>query len=127
MISRRFPPFERRTHTVSNYTVDTLLRWKHASSSTRSPDGPVFNSIRNGKALTTRTIQTDIERAFELVGIAGHSAHDLRHTYATHLYLASNDLVLVQRQLGHAEVTTTIGYISAWANAIITAVQNLYK
>lgn len=40
-------------------------------------------------------------------------AHQLRKTFATELYLASGDLFLVQRCLGHADPKTTLKYIGA--------------
>lgn len=43
------------------------------------------------------------------LGIA-HSAHSLRHRYATALYRASRDLLLVQRLLGHSSPATTAIY-----------------
>jgi len=33
--------------------------------------------------------------------------HGMRHTFATHLYGATNDLLVVQRALGHRDVSTT--------------------
>lgn len=39
-----------------------------------------------------------------------HSAHALRHRYATVLYRASRDLLLVQRLLGHSSPATTAVY-----------------
>jgi integrase/recombinase XerC len=35
------------------------------------------------------------------------SVHSLRHTFATRLYQRTGDLYLVQRALGHRQITTT--------------------
>ncbi len=50
-----------------------------------------------------------------LMGAVGldprYATHSCRHTYATHLYRASGaDLEVVQEQLGHASVKTTMIY-----------------
>lgn len=44
---------------------------------------------------------------------AGVSSHDLRATFATEVYERTRDVILVQRLLGHASVTTTQVYISS--------------
>jgi integrase/recombinase XerC len=38
------------------------------------------------------------------------SLHSLRHTFATRLYEKTGDLHLVQRALGHRQITTTEVY-----------------
>jgi site-specific recombinase XerD len=43
--------------------------------------------------------QAEITRPF--------SVHSLRHTFATRLYRKTGDLYLVQRALGHRQITTT--------------------
>ena len=40
------------------------------------------------------------------------SPHGLRHTFATHLYDATNDLLIVQRALGHRNINSTVQYLS---------------
>jgi site-specific recombinase XerD len=50
-------------------------------------------------------------RASKLAGITRpFSIHSLRHTFATRLYRKTGDLYLVQRALGHRQITTTEVY-----------------
>ena len=37
------------------------------------------------------------------------TAHQLRHTYASLLYLAGVDVMTAKEQLGHADIKTTLG------------------
>ena len=41
----------------------------------------------------------------------GYGVHSLRHRYATRLYGATHDLLLVSRLLGHESVETTQVYV----------------
>ena len=43
---------------------------------------------------------------------AGYSCHSLRHRYATRLYAATRDIVLVSKMLGHTKVETTQAYVA---------------
>ena len=55
-----------------------------------------------------------------------HSIHTLRHTYATNLYKASGyNLRMVQKQLGHSNITTTTVYSDVLSKDLEEAVENL--
>lgn len=71
-----------------------------------------------------------ITRIAAAAGVTGHtgggvSSHDLRATFATALYEATGDIVLVQRALGHADVKTTQAYIGTSASRTRAAVNLL--
>ncbi len=50
------------------------------------------------------------------------SVHSLRHTFATRLYEKTGDLYLVQRALGHRNITTTEIYARVSDGALRQAV-----
>jgi site-specific recombinase XerD len=55
-----------------------------------------------------------------------HSIHTLRHTYATNLYKASGyNLRMVQKQLGHSNISTTTVYSDVISKDLEDAVENL--
>lgn len=73
------------------------------------------------KAITTAAVNA---------GVTGHdggvvSSHDLRATFATALYRATRDIVLVQRLLGHSDVKTTQVYVGTDETASRAAVEFL--
>ena len=51
--------------------------------------------------------------------------HSLRHAFATRLYQKTGDLYLVQRALGHRQITTTEIYARVSDDSIRRAVGNL--
>jgi integrase len=52
------------------------------------------------------------------VGVTAFTLHDLRHFYASGLIASGCDVVTVQRALGHAKATTTLGtYAHLWPTA----------
>jgi integrase/recombinase XerD len=62
---------------------------------------------RNGP-LTTRNIQEIVKRAAAKAGIDKKiTPHTLRHSFATHLLEAGNDIRLIQELLGHSNLQTT--------------------
>jgi integrase/recombinase XerC len=67
----------------------------------------LFLSNRNGR-LCQRQIANRLAHWLRKAGIEKElTPHGLRHTFATHLYGATNDLLVVQRALGHRDVSTT--------------------
>jgi integrase/recombinase XerC len=87
-----------------------LLAHHLGESAPQSPCGPnlpVFRS-KSGRRLGARQIQLNFARWLGLAGITRpFSIHSLRHTFATRLYRRTGDLYLVQRALGHRQITTT--------------------
>ncbi len=68
---------------------------------------PLFLSVR-GKRIGSRQVQLRLEHWLGEARITRPcTVHTLRHTFATRLYERSRDLRLVQRALGHRQVTTT--------------------
>ncbi|MCP4582397.1 MAG: tyrosine-type recombinase/integrase [candidate division Zixibacteria bacterium] len=78
---------------------------KYLADST-SNDAPLFQS-RHGRRLCRRQIQMRVAMWLKASGINKGSVHTLRHTFATKLYDRTRDLYLVQKALGHQQITST--------------------
>jgi len=75
-----------------------------------APDVPLIRSV-HGKRLGARQVQLRFAKWCREAGIDRPvSVHSLRHTFATGLYHKTGDLHLVQRALGHRQITTTEVY-----------------
>ena len=105
------------------------LFWKQSIGEPIEPDKPLLLSSNTGKHMSKRAIQKTFKRCAEKAGIALHySIHCLRHTYACQLYKASNyNLRLVQKQLGHARISTTEVYSDVMKPDLHKALKKLYK
>lgn len=80
--------------------------------------------VRPGQPILPATVSNTISDAMDRAGIPG-TCHDLRRWYATTMIEAGNDLVTVQRLLGHASVATTQRYITVGRQLRIAAVLSL--
>lgn len=108
-------------------TAERFLAWKAQVSESVDSEAPVFVSAMTGRRMTVRALQKVFERVCKKAGVEGHSIHHCRHTYATELLRASKgNLRLVQKQLGHAKITTTQVYADVFDEDMGEAVNDLY-
>jgi len=72
------------------------------------PEKWLFGGAREGRYLSTRTVEKILEHACQKAGLRKNvSVHTLRHSFATHLLESGTDLRYIQELLGHAHSKTT--------------------
>lgn len=105
-------------------TVIKYLEWKNVNDINSS--ALLYSKKSKGK-YSTRALQYAFKRAISYVNISPHhSIHHLRHTYASLLSASSKgDVRLVQKQLGHSELSTTQIYIDLFEENVIKAIEHL--
>ncbi len=85
----------------------------------------LFVSSR-GTRLCDRQIAQRLKCWLDAAGIAKRiSPHGLRHTFATHLYTRTSDLLLVKRALGHRDISTTEIYTHLSDEALEDALERI--
>jgi integrase/recombinase XerD len=84
-----------------------FLSWKITREEAIGYDDYVFQGQRG--QWSAQAIQQVTKKFLKALGLyePGKSVHALRHSYAVELYRKDRDLRAVQKQLGHASITTT--------------------
>jgi len=75
----------------------------------------VLTAIRNGDGgkifhISARALNSRLSKALKLAGIDNFRFHDLRHTFASHFIMWTNDLPATQKLLGHHSSRMTQRY-----------------
>ena len=85
------------------------------------------NSLtRSEKGVQHRYVQEMVRRYSGRAGIAKRiTPHTLRHSFATDLYRETANIRLVQKALGHADLSTTMIYTHVYDEEIMAAMSNL--
>ncbi|MBL8696383.1 MAG: tyrosine-type recombinase/integrase [Planctomycetes bacterium] len=87
--------------------------------------GALFEGA-SGRRLGVRHAQRRIRHWFTVaLGAQAATAHTFRRTFATQLYRATRDVLLVKEALGHAQVQSTLAYTSATREEVYAAVRRL--
>jgi len=87
----------------------SLLR-SYLKERRRQGDGecPALFLSNRGSRLSERQVARRLEHWLKAAGIDKQlTPHALRHTFATHLYSRTGDILVVQRALGHRDLSTT--------------------
>lgn len=68
----------------------------------------LFISTRENKRINTQRVQKELQNIAERAGVTKHvTVHLFRKTFATNLYNAGCDIVIIKELLGHANIATT--------------------
>ncbi len=91
-------------------TLEAVRRWVDRRDSLEDPGAWLYCTLKGGQ-LDTSYLRHVFARYGKKAGIEKRlHPHTLRHTFATDLYRQTKDLLMVQKALGHASITSTTIY-----------------
>ena len=110
-------------HTRLRGLLRTYLKWRVRQGTEQC--SALFISQRSTR-LSPRQIAYRLDYWLREAGIDKPlTPHSLRHTFATRLYARTNDLLVVQRALGHRQIATTEIYTHLVDGALEEALERL--
>ena len=104
-IARRIPLVQDVRDALNDFLI-----WKIERNEVNDLNSPLFCTLRTKNRLAPRDFQRIMQSASEKIGLR-FTPHDLRHTFGTELYRATNDLESVRIALGHTSLDTTQIYM----------------
>jgi len=104
------------------------LKFKSRFGFSTDPDSCLLNNLKD-EGISKRALQKFFKILVKRAGLPGrYHIHNLRHTYTTFLLKASHyNYRFVQKQLGHASITTTQVYAGVVESEGRKAIEKIYK
>jgi integrase/recombinase XerD len=113
-----------RTLWVAEADIDRLRSWRERQATACDTCEHAFTTLK-GKALGHRYVQRMVKRYAAKAGIAKNiSPHTLRHSFATDLYRETSKIRLVQKVLGHSDLSTTMIYTHIFDEEVESALKS---
>jgi len=118
-----------RTLWLSEKDLMYLKKWKERQIEATSKNPEYVFTTLKGKRLNNRYVRDMVYRYTEKAGIKKNvSPHTLRHTFATDLYKESkHNIRLVQKALGHSDLSTTQIYTHLEDEELEDALKNFRR
>lgn len=100
---------------LSSKAAEALIDYYNHHPYRQQVDSPLFIPIRRNnnpvnRRLNVRSVNKILDKCRIEAGIHSFSPHDLRRTFATHLFDKGVDIKLVQDAMGHSQIATTVQY-----------------
>ena len=101
-----------RTVGIDRLGFEALRKWIDEHASMGYSSGEVLFITRSGLPLSQGYLRRKLPELARAAGIHKRvHAHGLRHTHASELRAEGVDIAVIQRQLGHRSLKTTIDYL----------------
>ncbi len=111
---------------IDEQFATSLSIWKRKQTKWLNEQPNYVFTTGNNTRINPRYVRAMVKRQCERAGLPDWvHPHTLRHTFATDLYKKSKDIRMVQKALGHADLSTTMIYTHIVDDDLKEEMQNL--